>query len=178
MQADRRWALGEIVMSKVFVSHKDVDEALARRVAQRVRQNGLEAYLDSVDPALKRDGPDLADYLLERMSECEQLIAVVSTATSESWWVPWEIGVGSEKGFRMASYSERLVQLPSYLQKWPSLQSLNDVDVYCQFSAATEQRVRTTARAYLSEAARMSVQKQHAGEFHRLLKTALARTRR
>ena len=111
-------------MSKVFVSHKDVDEALARRVAQRVRQNGLGAYLDSVDPALERDGPELADYLLARMSECEQLIAVVSSATSTSWWVPWEIGVGSEKGFRMASYSERLVNLPTYLQKWPDLHSL------------------------------------------------------
>lgn len=165
-------------MSKVFVSHKDVDEALARRVAQRVRQNGLGVYLDSVDPALERDGPELADYLLGRMSECEQLIAVVSAATSKSWWVPWEIGVGSEKGFRMASYSERLVELPTYLQKWPGLHSLNDVDVYCQLSADTEQRVRAAARVHLSEAARMSAQKRHAGEFHRSLKAALARSRR
>ncbi len=164
-------------MSKVFVSHKDIDEALARRVAQRVRQNGLGAYLDSVDPALGRDGPELADYLLARMSECEQLIAVVSAATSKSWWVPWEIGVGSEKGFRMASFSESLVQLPTYLQKWPSLNSLNDIDLYCKLSASTEQQVRAAARVSLSEAARMSVQKRHAGDFHRSLKAALARTR-
>ena len=165
-------------MSKVFVSHKDVDEALAKRVAQRVQQNRMGVYLDSVDPALERDGPELADYLLERMSECEQLIAVVSAATSESWWVPWEIGVGSEKGFRMASFSESFVQLPTYLQKWPSLRALNDVDLYCQLSASTAERVRTGTRVHLSEAARMSVQKRHAGEFHRSLKAALARTRR
>ena len=54
-------------MGKVFVSHKDVDKVLARRVAQRVRENGLGVYLDSVDPALERDGPELADYLLARM---------------------------------------------------------------------------------------------------------------
>ena len=165
-------------MSKVFVSHKDVDEALARRVAQRVRQNRMGVYLDSVDPALEKDGPGLAEYLLERMSECEQLIAVVSAATSRSWWVPWEIGVGSEKGFRMASFSESLVQLPTYLQKWPDLHSLNDVDVYCQLSTDTEQRVRAAARVHVTEAARMSAQKRHAGEFHRSLKAALARTRR
>ena len=165
-------------MSKVFVSHKDIDEALARTVAQRVRENGLGVYLDSVDPALGRDGPELADYLLARMGECEQLIAVVSSATSTSWWVPWEIGVGSEKGFRMASFLERLVRLPTYLQKWPSLRSLNDVDLYCRHSAATEERVRASARVYLSEEARMSVQKRHAGEFHRSLKAALARPRR
>lgn len=164
-------------MNKVFVSHKDVDEALARRVAQRVRHNGLGAYLDSVDPALERDGPELADYLLARMSECEQLIAVVSAATSKSWWVPWEIGVGSEKGFRMASFSESVVQLPTYLQKWPSLHSLNDVDLYCKLSKATDQKVRAAVRVPLSEVARMSVQKRHAGDFHRSLKAALARTR-
>ena len=163
-------------MSKVFVSHKDVDEALARRVAQRVRENGLEVYLDSVDPALGRDGPGLADYLLARMDECEQLIAVVSAATSTSWWVPWEIGVGSEKGFRMASFLERFVRLPTYLQKWPSLRSLDDIDLYCFHSTATEKRVRASVRMHLSEAARMTVQKQHAGEFHRSLKAALARS--
>lgn len=165
-------------MSKVFVSHKDVDEVLARRVAQRVRENGLGVYLDAVDLALDRDGPELADYLLARMGECEQLIAVVSAATSTSWWVPWEIGVGPEKGFRMASFSERRVQLPSYLQKWPSLHSLSDVDLYCRYSTAAEERLRASARVYLSEAARMSAQKQHAGAFHRSLKAALARTGR
>ena len=165
-------------MTKVFISHKDVDEPLAEKVAQRVRKNRMGVYLDSVDPALERDGPGLADYLLERMNECEQLIAVVSAATSSSWWVPWEIGVGSEKGFRMASFSERLVELPTYLEKWPSLHSLNDVDVYCKYSTATEERVSVEARVNLSEAARMRTQKRHAGEFHRSLKAALARTRR
>ena len=75
----------------------------------------------------------------------------------------------------MASFAERLVRLPSYLQKWPSLHSLDDVDLYCHYSTAVEERVRASARAHLSEAARMRAQKRHAGEFHRSLKAALAR---
>lgn len=64
-------------MAKVFISHKDTDSALAETVAARVRGNGLKTYLDTIDDVLVRDGPELADHLLERMAECDQLIAVV-----------------------------------------------------------------------------------------------------
>ncbi len=50
--------------SKVFISHKNTDAALAEKVARRVRVNGLETYLDTIDDALVKDGPDLADLLL------------------------------------------------------------------------------------------------------------------
>ena len=52
----------------MFVSHKDSDEWLAKRVADRVRGNELDVYLNCVDPALGRDGPELANYLLTRMN--------------------------------------------------------------------------------------------------------------
>ena len=65
----------------MFVSHKDSDEAIAIRVSSRLKTNGFEVYLHSVDPALVRDGPELSDYLLTRMNECQQLIAVVSSET-------------------------------------------------------------------------------------------------
>ena len=104
-------------MAKVFVSHKNVDSALAERVARRIRVNGLDTYLDTIDDALLKDGADLADHPLRRMNECQQLVAVILSSTKDSWWVPWEIGVWSEKGFRMASFSETYVTLPSYLEK-------------------------------------------------------------
>ena len=118
-------------MAKVFVSHKKEDATLAEKVARRIRLNGLETYVDTIDDALLKDGPDLAEHLLRRMGECQQLIAVVSTSTKGSWWVPWEIGVGSEKSFRMASFSETYVTLPSYLEKWPALHTDQHIDQYC-----------------------------------------------
>ena len=162
-------------MAKVFVSHKDSDQELAKSVSSRVQANGFEVYLDAVDSALVRDGPELSEYLLRRMDECQQLIAVVSSATAASWWVPWEIGVGSEKGFRMASFSQSFVKLPSYLQKWPSLRSMGDVDLYCQHSGQTDQRIRTATAGVLSESARLGVRKSGAADFHRDLKAALSR---
>ena len=162
-------------MAKVFVSHKDSDVAIARIVSSRLQMHRFEVYLDAVDPALRRDGPELSDYLLKRMGECQQLIAVVSSATASSWWVPWEIGVGSEKGFRMASFSQSFVQLPSFLRKWPSLRSMKDIDTFCQFSTRTDQGIRTATAGVLSEAMRMGAQMSRAADFHRDLKAALAR---
>lgn len=162
-------------MAKVFVSHKDLDEEIAKRVASRLRMNRFEVYLDVVDPALVRDGPELSDYLLRRMGECQQLIAVVSSETASSWWVPWEIGVGSEKGFRMASFCQSFVQLPSYLKKWPNLRSMDDVDLYCEYSLKTDQRIRSGTDGLLTESVRMGVHRSRAAEFHRDLKVALTR---
>ncbi|MDE0053576.1 MAG: toll/interleukin-1 receptor domain-containing protein [Gammaproteobacteria bacterium] len=162
-------------MAKVFVSHKQSDEWIARRVSIRLRRNGFEVYLDSVDPALVRDGPELSDYLLHRMGECQQLIAVVSSATSYSWWVPWEIGVGSEKGFRMASFSQRSVALPTYLTKWPSLRSMDDVDLYCQYSTRTDRRISEATATVFSDSDRIGIQRSRAADFHRDLQAALAR---
>lgn len=159
--------------SKVFISHKDSDSSLARRVASRVRSNGLSTYLDSVDDALIKDGPELADHLLRRMAECQQLIAVVSNQTKGSWWVPWEIGVGSEKGFRMASYSEFSVDLPSYLEKWPSLHSDHHIDLYCQYSKITESSLDSRTRGIYNEERIQQATKDEAQDFHRLLKNAL-----
>lgn len=163
--------------SKVFISHKNTDSHLAARVSHRIRQNGLETYLDVIDDALLKDGPDLADHLLQRMSKCDQLIAVVSESTKTSWWVPWEIGVGSEKGFRMASFSERYISLPSYLEKWPDLHTDMDIDLYCQFSKRTDSSIRKRTSTVFSEGLQLNVRKDEALDFHRSLRAELKRTR-
>jgi|GEM_PF-549503 len=162
----------------VFISHKNTDSLLAARVAKRIERNGLGTYLDVIDDALVKDGPDLADLLLERMSKCDQLIAVVSASTRDSWWVPWEIGVGSEKGFRMATYSEVLVSLPSYLEKWPDLHTDGDIDLYCSQSAKTDADIRRQFTYILNESARIDVRKRGAQDFHKLLRTSLRNQRR
>jgi hypothetical protein len=161
--------------SKVFISHKNTDSELARRVAGRVRSNGLDTYLDTIDDALAKDGPELANLLLQRMSECDQLIAVVSDQTKDSWWVPWEIGVGSEKAFRMASFSRSYVSLPSYLKKWPELHTDQDIDLYCQYSKATEKHVARQLQEAFSPDRRTKIVKRGAEDFHKQLMGRLSR---
>lgn len=159
--------------NKVFISHKNSDASLAEKVARRVRINGLDTYLDTIDDALVKDGPELADILLERMGKCQQLIAVVSSSTKDSWWVPWEIGVGSEKAFRMASYSESYVSLPSYLKKWPALHTNRHIDLYCEYSKRTEVILNSRMRTAINEDRKVEIRKSEALDFHTLLKSAI-----
>lgn len=158
----------------VFISHKDIDSSAAASVAERIQANGLTVYLDVIDGALSKDGPELADYLLGKMDRCQQLIAVVSRETQSSWWVPWEIGVGSEKSFRMASYATGAVSLPSYLQKWPVLRSLKDVDLYCRLSSNSSSTLSILEAAGIPSQ-RPTVRKSVAANFHRDLKTAISK---
>lgn len=160
-------------MIKVFISHKNTDALVAERVARRVRANGLNVYLDTIDDALSKDGADLAAHLLKRMGECQQLIAVVSSATKESWWVPWEIGVGAEKGFRMASFSESYVSLPEYLQKWPALHTDHHIDLYCKYSTATEGTTTRRLREAYSNSRQKEIRMSEALDFHKRLKAAI-----
>lgn len=162
---------------KVFISHKNEDSSAATEVSDRIKRNGISTYLDVIDSALTKDGPELADYIRLRMTECDQLIAVVSNSTKESWWVPWEIGVATEKDFRIASFSKEYVSLPSYLEKWPALKSAEDIDLYCQYSKTSRQ----SALQKLNEATTLErgrVLKTVIGDFHRdLMKQLKARRR-
>lgn len=156
---------------KVFVSHKREDAPAAGLVATRLHANGLDTYLDVIDDALAKDGPELAGHIRARMSSCTQLLAIVTRATQQSWWVPWEIGVATEKGHFLASYVAQQTELPSYLVKWPYLRTLADVDLYAQESKRAEGTLRKSSRTrdHVDGAARASV----ARDFHHGLKSAL-----
>lgn len=162
-------------MRKVFISHKGTDSYLAGAVALRVQKNGLSTYLDVIDDALIKDGPDLSDHIRARMSECDKLIAVVSDATKHSWWVPWEIGVGAERDFRMASYSEKNVGLPSFLRKWLELHSATDIDLYCQYIKITESNMESIRGRRITELGKMYALQQQVRSFHKDLMRDLSR---
>jgi MTH538 TIR-like domain (DUF1863) len=86
---------------------------------------------------LEKSGPDLADYIRAEMEKCTQLLAVISAKTRESQWVPWEIGVATEKERPLASFVNPHATIPEFLRKWPYLQSLPDVDRYAAVSKST-----------------------------------------
>lgn len=126
---------------KVFVSHKKEDRLIAGAVAERLSRNGAEVYLDVIDPDAHRAGDDLADYLRTALASCTDLMAVVSAKTKESWWVPWEIGVASEKEYPLSTFAGDNCELPLYLKKWPYLKTLSDIDTYVRVSKAARSAV-------------------------------------
>jgi hypothetical protein len=128
------------VTIKVFISHQQSDSARATLIAKRLRSlHQIESYLDVIDPAIAKSGEALTEYVRLQLGRCTQLLAVVSAATKASWWVPWEIGVATEKDFPLATFGGDTT-LPEYLHKWPVLKSDRDLDSYAAASKAAERQ--------------------------------------
>lgn len=155
----------------VFVSHKNSDSARAAEVAKALKEAGHTVYLDVIDDGRLRNGRELSDYLRECLTKCDSLIAVISNATQSSWWVPWEIGVATEKDYPLSSYVTDGTSPPEYLRKWPVLRSLSDVAQFAILVKGVETRARNLR---LSESKSLSDSKKiAASEFHAQLKSRL-----
>ena len=159
---------------KVFISHQKQDSELSARIAHRLRVvHGIDSYLDVIDPYVGGAVEALADHIRVEMDKCTQLLAVLSPATAQSQWVPWEVGVSTEKDFPLATFSGGNALPPEFLRKWPYLRTDADLDNYARVSQTTRQNF-TARRGYLNEAVARSTSTR---EFYTSLRSALGQTR-
>lgn len=129
---------------KIFLSHQQLDSVLALKIQNYLKSNhNIDCYLDVIDTNFNH-GEDIAAHVRKELDKCTQLLAVVSDATKSSWWVPWEIGVATEKDFPLATFGEN-IELPDYLKKWPYLKSTSDLDKYAETSKEAARRVVTAS---------------------------------
>lgn len=157
----------------VFISHKREDEVIAKAVAKRLYTLGFGYYLDVVDVHLGLDGVDLANYLRGKLSECDALLAVVSESTKNSQWVPWEIGVATEKNYPLSTYLSDQSQIPEFLRKWPVLRSLDDVSQFVFIGELTDDKLDAVDKSVERLADRQDRRRNIVAQFHRELRTKL-----
>jgi hypothetical protein len=154
---------------RVFISHKNEDSPTAGAVAAYLRARDLDVYLDVIDVQLAKTGPDLADYIRGQLERCTQLLAVISSRTTTSWWVPWEIGVATEKERFLASFVADKSAVPEYLVKWPYLRTESDLDVYIRES----KRAQLLVEDRIQKGDRVTARNMGFRSFHSSLKTSL-----
>lgn len=158
-------------MIRVFLSHQAADGATAATIARKLKErHGIESYLDVIDPYIGRNGEDLAVHIRAQMSRCTQLLAVISESTKASQWVPWEIGVATEKNHPLATFSSGGALPPEFLRKWPYLRTDADLDQYAQASKTARSTFMRKRSANLTEAA---AQGDATAEFFSLLRRGL-----
>ena len=134
----------------VFLSHKSDDTNTALDLARRVQSNGLSVWVDVQDPNIHGDGPDLDQYIERIIARSFSLMAVVTDVTSESWWVPFEIGLAFELRRYLATYATWSVSLPSFLVKHPIVRDSNfALRNWCSDIKDLKQRVPQTTRLVL-----------------------------
>lgn len=122
----------------VFVSHKKEDTPKAREVAACIASYDLTAWLDELDPHVHPDADNLTEVIRDRLDRSFSIMAVVTHATKESWWVPFEIGIGYEKERQLATYCEapRRTSLPEFLDGWPLVCDHEDLHAWCDLIIA------------------------------------------
>ena len=125
----------------VFISHKGDDMDLAEQVGDVLYSVGIQSYLDQWDEEVDGDSPELEEHIREVIRKTPTTLAVVTENTSLSWWVPFEIGVARETESQIATFlkvdesSNKTVDLPSYLGKWPILARLSELHPWARAMA-------------------------------------------
>jgi len=156
----------------IFISHKKEDEVVAKQIVSTLKTHGIETYLDVLDPDLV-DKTDITKKILKGLHECSHLLAIISTVTSESWWVPFEIGVATEGDKRIVTYSTvSILSLPDYLKMWPIITQMSQIGMLAM-RYLRDKLVLAKANK-TDEAQATSI--QTASDFHRLLKDDLGQT--
>ncbi|WP_028509278.1 toll/interleukin-1 receptor domain-containing protein [Ruminococcus sp. NK3A76] len=158
---------------KVFISHKQEDSSIAQGIQMALKGYGVDTYLDLLDDTLIGNGKQLTEHIRAKMGECSDVFVVMSKNTKDSWWVPFEIGIASEKTIPIANYLVSSVSLPEYLDYWPRLKDGNDIYKYIMVRGRVSEsyeRTRVLFESVSSELKEMEVQ-----EFYQELKKELNR---
>lgn len=159
----------------VFISYRHTDRAQAMVINVRLIQANIKTYLDVLDVE-SQTTDDITSVITRRITESTHLIAVVSGQTAQSWWVPFEIGEATISNRRICSYKSNISELPEYLDKWPQMTKLTDLELFIQSykSEFTEKRSMGLESFEGSESMRKT-NKNNADLFHAQLKAKIRR---
>lgn len=158
----------------VFISHRTADDGIAQEVARRLKyHHNITCYVDDIDAELGRARGTAAvtGLIVQRLTSCTNLLAIVSQNTKGSWWVPFEVGVARQAPRVITTFTDQAdSQLPEYLLEWPRLRGQQAVDTFARYY---KQQQRLLNEEVLEKRASASQQLRTVDDFHRQLKTAL-----
>lgn len=127
---------------KVFISHKKEDYLVAAEVLSTLKAQHVDAYLDLLEGQIALKGEELTNHIKKRLNECTDLLVIMSEKTKGSWWVPFEIGMASQKDFPIVNYLKAGIILPDYLSYWPRLKNQVDLVKYIQVNKKINEAVK------------------------------------
>jgi len=158
----------------VFISHRTADNEIAKHVADRLKNHhGIPVYIDDIDQDVgrARGTPAITALLVQRISMCTNLLAIISQNTVGSWWVPFEIGVARQAPRTITSLTNQGdASLPEYLLEWPRLRGDTAIDTFARIYS---EQGRVLTEQVLRNQAPVSLQIGYVEQFHASLKKAL-----
>jgi hypothetical protein len=74
---------------KVFISHSSSDKWVARQISRQLDEFGVDSFLDEKDI---ETGDSIDQTIQEHLSDCDELLMLLSPAALDSPWVLIEVG--------------------------------------------------------------------------------------
>jgi TIR domain/Mind bomb SH3 repeat domain len=113
---------------KVFISHSAQDKWIARKLSEELEGLGATTFLDEKDITT---GESIDDSIQAHLSECDDLLMLLSPAALASHWVMLEIGGAKALGKLLVPIllNVDLNELPPPVAKGLA-RDLNDVGIY------------------------------------------------
>ena len=151
--------------TRVFISHRQSDSARAKSWADFLKRNSIDCYLDTLDPTPQQlAGRAVSKYLHRQLQACTHLLVIFTKNTDGSMWVPFEIGISTERDIGIAiDLTTSIRDLPEYLLEWPVLE--ND--------ASHQAFLEQLRRAYTVRDTTKSQGRRYSDQFHESLKRAI-----
>lgn len=115
---------------KIFISHKNEDSLIAKQLDSKFKLHGINTYLDVIDEQISNNGKALTEHIKNAMSECSDIIVVMSEKTKNSQWVPFEVGMSAQRDMPTVTFLVENVELPEFLEYWPRLKDYSDVEKF------------------------------------------------
>ena len=174
----------------VFISYRHTDRDTAVQIAHEFDANNVKYYLDVIDDE-SRSTEDITEVITKNIKSCTHLLALVSSNTQGSWWVPFEIGQATIANCRICSFAKSNFTslnrfflksnyydfLPEYLLKWPILLNMNDLDIFIkEYKKDIHNSINEgieSWRAKGDSSTSRGLTKKGAQEFHNSLKSKL-----
>jgi len=101
----------------VFLSYRHSDRAWVSGVVRFLKNMGVSVYVDYLDQTLdERTNEQVAGILRERIRGCAKFISLATPNSSNSKWMPWELGLGD----RIINYQNvAVLPLTTTINHWP-----------------------------------------------------------
>ncbi|QDT29891.1 hypothetical protein Enr10x_52480 [Gimesia panareensis] len=111
---------------------------------------------------------ELTQWLVMKINESTNLLAIMTQNTKGSWWVPYEIGVAKQAPRVITSYTNLSENdLPEYLKEWPRLRTYKSIDLFAMYYKSQKAILN---EQIIEKQATASQQIQSVDAFHEQLK--------
>ncbi|RLD57926.1 MAG: toll/interleukin-1 receptor domain-containing protein [Bacteroidetes bacterium] len=125
--------------TKVFISHQKRDRDEAEKIAEYLKDMGINVYFDEYDRELQiatqNDNPKAVVAAIRKgINNSTHMLCIISKNTLFSKWVPFEVGYGYDKT-DLATLTLKGINnsdLPDYIKVAPIIRDIYDINKFIE----------------------------------------------